>query len=64
MKNNTKSITEISTLLSLPRSEIYDRLRIIGGYSGQLAKGSAKAQIPQEDIEYISDIAMLYVFKN
>ncbi|WP_150466381.1 hypothetical protein [Francisella sp. SYW-9] len=52
-KNNTKSISEVALMLSLAKSEITNRLRVIGGYREQLTKSSDKTRLDYEDIQYI-----------
>ncbi|MED7789138.1 hypothetical protein [Francisella sp. 19X1-34] len=52
-KYNTKSILEIASMLSLEKTEVTNRLRIIGGYREELTKSSSKARLDKEDIEYI-----------
>ncbi|WP_150468028.1 hypothetical protein [Francisella sp. SYW-9] len=53
MKSEVKYISDVSNMLCISTREIYDRLRMIGGYSHELAKGSEKATLCQEDVEYI-----------
>ena len=52
-KDDTKSILEVASMLCLAKTEVANRLRVIGGYRKELTKSSSKARLDKEDIEYI-----------
>ncbi|WP_150467403.1 hypothetical protein [Francisella sp. SYW-9] len=61
MKNDSKSIAEVATILSILPSEVVERLKIIGGYSNELSKGSWKAQVYIRDIEYLDNFKAIEI---